>query len=238
MKTKKIFLILSLCIFFAFVWFMQNNVYIGDPTDRNLISMNNSAFGYSSLMAYMLFYPLPFLLLFNMFYQADNIMVITRFPKRWIWYRLIIIKIMFLAFIYAGLHTLVNIFFTLIFFNIELLRQMHFFYIALANMFVLTLFFSSIGIINRLITDLINKSVGLSMFFSYMFIGILYFIEKLIFPSTPWAPLKDLALFYYLLNNEWNMMHFLLVFTRQVLIVVLLYLIGSWAISRKDIMND
>ncbi|MFE8065316.1 WxPxxD family membrane protein [Priestia megaterium] len=233
MKAKRFIAISSVILFFIVVWFSHNRYYIRFSTLDSLLWMNNSASGYSSIQAYTLIYSIPFLIFLNHIFFPDSLVTIVRSTKRVMAYRKISMQIIIAAFLFSTLHMLVNLLFTSLFMDWDLLKETKFFFACFVNMIALTLFYTSIGIIYRYIYDL-NPSSGIAIFLSYLAVGILFFIEKLFIPPGIWEPLKDLVVLPYFLEGKWMTSILTFVYLRQLVIITVCYLVGSSVFLRKD----
>ncbi|NRG38542.1 WxPxxD family membrane protein [Bacillus subtilis] len=233
MKVKRLLLILCLVIFLVTLWFNQNHTYLGKNSIETLLYMNNSAFGYSSIFAYTLFYIVPFLMLLSNFFYPENLYNLIRAVKRQNYYKFKVIEIGSVSLLFSSIHTIINITCTHIFFSINLLEETHFLLISLLNMVSLVFFYISVGIMFRLTYDLCN-SMALAIFIVYFILASLYFGVKLLLPNGNWDPFEDLTIFTNMLNRDWSTLNLIIVYIRQVIIVFIFYLVGSSTFLNKD----
>ncbi|AIM15977.1 MULTISPECIES: WxPxxD family membrane protein [Neobacillus] len=243
MKIKRSIIIIITILFFTIVWFVQNSnqrdIPILKSTNLSLydviVIMNNSAFGYSSIQAYTLFYTVPFIIFLNHFFLPENLINIIRGADRERLYLRRLTKIMIVALIFSFIHSGINLLFTSIFFDYSLLKEMNFIPTCLFNTLGLFLFYTSVGLMYELIKD-ISNSVGISFFLTILLISGLFFFEKLIMNQT-WGPLKDLVIYNKMLEKKWTVTDLLYTYFRQFLIVGFFYLIGSFVYKRKDFIQ-
>ncbi|NIK13413.1 WxPxxD family membrane protein [Alkalibacillus almallahensis] len=233
MKVKRLIVIVSMFAFFVIVWFLQGKRYLSLPTPEALYWLNASAFGYNSIRAFCLFYSIPFIIFINHFFLSEDTFTIIRWFKREVLYRRIVIKTAISSIIFSIIHMLVNVVLTFTFLDWELILEAQFVLISFFSMIGLFLFFFWVGILYRLFYDLTNFK-GSSMLFTCLFIGVLYFIGKLNVLGGAWYPTKDLVIFQMLLENKWETIDLILVYTRQIVIVIIFYLIASSIFLRKD----
>ncbi|MGD2436094.1 WxPxxD family membrane protein [Bacillus velezensis] len=234
MKIKKVSLVIFLIIFFSIIWFNQNYSYLNDEASETLLYMNNSAFGYSSIMAYTLFYTIPFLITVVNFFHLDTPYSLIRTAKRKYFYNYKMMELGLITFIFSTVHTLVNLFYTYIFFDSTFFGSINFPLICLLNMISLMFYYLSVGIFFRLVYDKSN-SIAVSIFSVYLFLNILFFVNKLYFPSTVWEPFKNLMIYTYMLNKQWSFPDTIFVYIRQLILIGFFYLIGSSFFLSKDI---
>nr|WP_309100368.1 WxPxxD family membrane protein [Fredinandcohnia onubensis] len=242
MWIRRTILISSTIFFFIFLWNVQssNSLDINFIKSANLtlydvvILLNNSAFGYSSIQAYTLFYTIPFIIFYNLFYRPESLEVLVRSKSRDGVFKARVVKGMFAAFIFSLIHTLVNLGLTSIYIENSVLKEMNFTFVSFCNMVGLFLFYTFIGLLYELLGDKFRSS-GLPLILTLLLIGGLFFIEKLVFNQT-WGPLKDLVIYTKLLQGEWGLMDVNYTYVRQLLIVIFIYLISSSVFQRKDYM--
>jgi hypothetical protein len=240
MKIKRSIIIITTILFFVIVWFVQSSNLRGISILKSanltfydvIVLMNNSAFGYSSIQAYSLFYTIPFIIFLNHFFLPETLINVIRGTNRDRLYLRRLIEIMLVALAFSSIHAGVNLLFTNIFFEHSLLKEMHFTSASFFNIWGLFLYYTTIGLMYELFKDLSN-SIGLSFFLTIVVIGGLFFFEKLYMNQT-WAPLKDLVIYNKLLEKKWTGEDLLYTYFRQLLIVVFFYLIGSFVYKRKD----
>ncbi|MBB3908822.1 WxPxxD family membrane protein [Anoxybacillus rupiensis] len=240
MKIKRSIIIIMITFFFTVVWFLQSSNYRDIPALRSanlslydvIIIMNNSAFGYSSMQAYTVFYTAPFLIFLNHLFLSENLATIIRGTNREKLYIRRVVKIIIAAFMFAFLHSGVNLLFTAIFFDYSLLKEMNFTSICLFNTVGLFLFYTSVGLIYELIKE-ISHSISISFFLTIALISGLFFFEKLMMTQM-WGPIKDLAIYNKMLEKEWTIVDLLYIYVRQIFVVIFFYLIGSFVYKRKD----
>lgn len=233
MKTKRLLLILIIAMLFSVVWFSQNSNYIGNSSFQNILYMNNSAFGYNSIMAYTLFYIVPFLILLTNFFLTDHPYSIVRAVKRKSYYMKTFYKIFLVSIIFSLTHGLINILYTYIFFDSNLLNEVNFLSISVLNVICLVLFYTSIGILFRAIYDSSN-ALGVSLFLVYIIVGGSFFVVKLFFPHSLWVPYNDLMIYTNLLEKNWSSFDLIVVYLRQAIVIFILYLIGSSVFLKRD----
>lgn len=242
MKIKRWTLLIITITFFVIVWFIQGSNHFDIEILKSvnltvydvIVIMNNSAFGYSSIQAYSLFYTIPFIIFLNHFFLPENMVNVIRESNRDKLYFKKLIKITISAILFSSIHSGVNLLLSNIFFDQTLLREMHFTSASFFNILGLFLFYTTIGILFEMIRDLTN-SVGISFFLTFALIGGLFFIEKL-YLTQSWGPLKDLVIYNKLLEDVWTAKDLLFLYLRQSLIVIFFYLIGSFIYKRKDFM--
>ena len=219
MKTKRLLLILIIAMLFSVVWFSQNSNYIWNSSFQNILYMNNSAFGYNSIMAYTLFYIVPFLILLTNFFLTDHPYSIVRAIKRKSYYMKTFYKIFLVSIIFSLTQGLINILYTYIFFDSNLLIEVNFLSISVLNVICLVLFYTSIGILFRAIYDSSN-ALGVSLFLVYIIVGGSFFVVKLFFPDNLWVPYHDLMIYTNLLEKNWSSFDLIVVYLRQAILIL------------------
>lgn len=233
MIIKKIFITLGVFIFFSFIWFMQNKDTIHVPTFENLLWMNNTAYGYNSILALCVFYTIPFIIYFNLLFIPDRNVATVRGIKRNNLYIKILAKILVTSLFFSLIHMVVSLIFTYIFIDWSTLADSQFLIASLYNMLGVTLFYFSVGITYRGIYDLKNSS-GIATLLTYLSIATMFFVSKLILPLEMWSPVRDLVILSYMLEEKISSSGILFIYLKQIMSVILLYLIGSWLYIRKD----
>ncbi|MCR8872003.1 WxPxxD family membrane protein [Peribacillus frigoritolerans] len=236
MKTKIFISIIILFSLFSIVWYGQNIKYTSYPTFNSLLLMNSSAYGYNSLMCFSLFFTVPFLLFLDHTSTPENSFTVTRWLKREKLYNSLFKQLVTSSLLFTCVHAVVNIVFTSVYFDWELLNEVNFFLISFLNMIGLFFFYVWIGLIYRLIYDL-SLSLGFSIFITYLIIAILFFMEKLYIPMGIWDPFKDLVIFISFLEHRWTLADIGFVYMRQLVLVFVLYMFGSAMFLRKDIID-
>lgn len=234
MLSRRLVASSSIFVFLIVLWLIQNSKFISASTLQSLIFMNNSSFGYSSYKAYALFYTIPFIFLFNYFFQFEKTYIVTRKSREKL-YLTFIMNIFIVAFFFSMTHMVVNDLLSFLFMDRNLLIDSKYLTIGILNMIVLVLYFLWIGILYRIIYD-ISNSQSLSMFITYLIVGSIYFLELLLFPVNVWNPFKDLNVFQSLLENTETMNDVLLSYVRQFVLGLILYLVGSSIYLKKDII--
>lgn len=240
MKIKPILMTLFIALFLVFLWQSQSNANLSNPLLKTgklqyydiLLINNNSAFGFSSIQAYVLFFIAPFLILLNMFFTKEDKWLITRFKSRQQFYFLRIRQIIYVAFVFSALHSVVNVVQTYSNFPLYVLEENNFMEIAFLNTISLTLFYSLVGVLYEMIKDVSNSST-LSFFIVIFSFGALFFFEKLIF-SEIWGPLKDLTMYNKMLEQDWGYLDASLVLIRQFFFAAFATNIGATIFVRKD----
>ncbi|MBE2912983.1 WxPxxD family membrane protein [Anoxybacillus flavithermus] len=240
MKAKRAIIVIILWVFFSFVWFIQNRHFVFQSHLRlsfveTLLLMNSSAVGYSSIQAYALFYTIPFLVCLDHFFLSKPICFIVRFAKRRHLYVREFIEIVIVASVFSFMHTLVNVLWTSYFFSFEQLQEVNFFSIALCNGVLLSIFYTSVGLIHQCFKHL-TRQLNVAFFLTLLLVGFWFFIEKL-FIFTSWGPMKDLTMYTQWLENRWTIIEFLFAYIRQALLVFFLFFMYSFLYERKDFIS-
>ncbi|MBN8194047.1 WxPxxD family membrane protein [Bacillus sp. NTK074B] len=241
MRTKRLLILVCLGLFFAVIWFYQSKNILGLSFVKSanlniydeIVLLNNSAFGYSSIQAYALFYVAPFLIVFQLFFLSDRAESIVRNHSRDHIFRERFGKILLTSLLFSLGHTMVNLILTYLYVETSVLHELNFFQVALFNTVGIFFFYSFIGLLYGLINDRIG-SRGLSLFITVILVGVLFFVEKL-FLSQTGALLKDLVIYTKFLQNEWGIRELLYTYVRQLLFIGFIYFIGSFVFVRKDI---
>ncbi|RLQ94884.1 WxPxxD family membrane protein [Falsibacillus albus] len=243
MKIKRLCLLIGMLAFFTIVWVVQSSNALSVnfikvthlPQDQIVLLLNNSAFGYSSIQAYTLFYAIPFLILFNHFFLPNQIEKIIRGQSRALLYRQRAIRVLFISFIFSMAHTIVNLALMPVYIEYTVLNELSFPMIAVLNTFGLFFFYSFIGLIYGVVEDVVKSSV-FSLFVVMLLIGSLYFIDKLGL-NQAWGPLKDLVIYTKYLEHEWTLGNVFYTYMRQVMMVIFMFMIGSAVYQRKDFIS-
>ncbi|WNB92539.1 WxPxxD family membrane protein [Bacillus sp. NEB1478] len=236
MTGKRIISIFGIILFFIIVWFITNSRYIGASTVQSLIIMNNSAFGYNSLKAFTLFYPVPFLFFLNYFFLFEKSYTLIRQPREKLYIQFVF-KILIMALLFSFIQMVINDLLSAIFMDSQLLADNQFFLISLLQMVVLTVYLVWMGIFYRWIYDVSNSST-LAIFVTYLFLGCLYFAGLLLIPANMWDPIKELNIFQPLLEQEKTLSAVWLTVGKQVMLAVMFYLVGSSIFLKKDILTN
>ncbi|MFG6497018.1 WxPxxD family membrane protein [Fictibacillus sp. UD] len=228
--------IVSLAILFLFIvlWFINNSRYMGFSTLESLIYMNNSAFGYNSFKAYALFYTIPFLFFLNFFLPTEKPYTLVRISRERHYFKFVG-KVFLTALLFTIGHMLINNLLTFLFMDVELLKEVRYFFISFVQMIGLVFYFFWIGILYRIFYDLSN-SFGLAIFVTYLLVGVIYSLGLLIVPADIWDPFKDLDIFQSLLENKKTLTDVFLSYIRLFALGVTFYLVGSPLFLKKDIL--
>ncbi|MFC8151424.1 WxPxxD family membrane protein [Bacillus paralicheniformis] len=233
MKTKRIFLIIGLIIFFSIVWIGQNSAYFENKTYETLLYINNGTFGYNSIMAYSLLFPVPYLIFLINFFHSDTSYRVVRFTKRQSFYKSIVVEVLISSLIFSAIHTLINFVYTCFFINSTILEDVNFWLACLLNMMSVMFFYTVIGILFRMIYDRCNL-ISVSIFITYLLIGSLYSFVKLFLFDGMWTPLKDFTVFADILKKQSSFFYLFNVFVRQIFLVFIFYIVGSSTFLKKD----
>lgn len=233
MKTKRIFLIIGLIIFFSIVWIGQNSAYFENKTYETLLYINNGTFGYNSIMAYSLLFPVPYLIFLINFFHLDTSYRVVRFTKRQSFYKSIVVQILISSLIFSVIHTLINFVYTCFFINSTIIEDANFWLACLLNMMSIMFFYTVIGILFRMIYDRCNL-ISVSIFITYLIIGSLYSFVKLFLFDGMWTPLKDFTVFADILKKQSSFFYLFNVFVRQIFLVFIFYIVGSSTFLKKD----
>ncbi|MED4965318.1 WxPxxD family membrane protein, partial [Heyndrickxia coagulans] len=155
-----------------------------------LFLMNNTAYGYSSIMAYSVYYVFPFLFSLRMFMKKEDVAYITRKKYRSEIFIEKIREIVLFSFLFAFLHMFVNCLWTFCIVTASYSKG-HFFLFSILNMLGISLFYVSIGIVFLSIG--IKFFQNTALFITAIFIGTWSFLDKTFF-NPVWSPLKDLVI--------------------------------------------
>ncbi|MBH0161833.1 WxPxxD family membrane protein [Fictibacillus sp. 26RED30] len=234
MTGKRFIVSFAILLLFIVLWFINNSRYLGFSTLESLIYMNNSAFGYNSFKAYALFYIIPFLFFLNFFLPLEKPYTLVRLSRERHYFR-VVGKVFLIAFMFSLSHMMINNLLTFLFIDVELLKEVRYFFISFVQMIGLVFYFSWIGIMYRIFYDFSN-SFGLAIFATYLFVGILYSFGLLLIPENVWDPYKDLNIFQSLLENKKTITDVFLSYIRLFALSVIFYLIGSPLFFKKDIL--
>ncbi|MEZ0119067.1 UNVERIFIED_ORG: hypothetical protein ABRZ91_003024 [Heyndrickxia coagulans] len=231
MKFKKIlFLSIILFAFFSIVWGYQNSTYRHYKGNDLLFMMNNTAFGYSSMMAYSVYYVFPFLLSLRMFVKKEDAAYITRKKYRSEIFIEKIREIVLFSFLFGFLHMFVNCLWTFCIVTASYSKG-QFILFSILNMLGISLFYVSIGIVFLSIG--IKFFQNTALFITAIFIGTWYFLDKTVF-NPVWTPLKDLVILAQFLDNKLDFSGLMSIYFRQLCIVGILYIIASFLFKRKE----
>ncbi|WP_110928206.1 WxPxxD family membrane protein [Bacillus massiliglaciei] len=237
MKNKRILSLLVLIIFFIVVWYLQGIPLIWSPSIKSLLLMNSSASGYNSIIAYALFYPLPFLFFLNHFFLPNNINLITKHKKRDTAFFIITLQIITASAIFSLIHFMVNIILTFLHYGWSIVHETNFLLICFINIFSILLFYSFLGLFNRFIKDIVRQ-YGLAIFLSFIIIGAYFFLDKLYIPGNYWSFFKELGVISYYYYEHWTLRDITYSFLKLFSLVIAMQLIGSYCFSRKDIFYN
>lgn len=236
MTFKRGVVLFMTLLLFVIIWFFQS-LHIVRITHDATVTMwlNNTAFGYSSMRNYSLFYPLPFLFLLSHFWGSERISVFIRSRSRLSYYNQFVRQTTIFSSLFVVAHLIVNLIFTEIYVNHSFIDQANFIRIAIFNCIGILLYFIGVALLFRLFFDLFS-SFSKAVLSTFFLIGVIYFIDKLVFPDT-WGPLKDLVIFQKMLQHEWTVLDLLPVYIRQLAELIAIYLIGSWQLGRRDLIT-
>ncbi|UOE94412.1 WxPxxD family membrane protein [Alkalihalobacillus sp. LMS39] len=240
------FIFILVLFIISVAWFTQNNSYIlmyyndGYSSVEGLRElfyyMNSSASGYSSIQNYSLVLLFPFLLVLQHFFKQQNISEILRFKYRGRVYLKELQYVFWAALIISLMHTLVNITGSFIFFNVELVIGTKMIEYSFLNALGLTLFYFFVGLIFCIIQHFI-KSESVSMLATLLMIGGLFFVSKMLIPNY-WTPLRDLTIMTRLFEGETDILGIGWIYLKQIIIIVIFYLLGSISSGRRDFISE
>ncbi|MFH0346689.1 WxPxxD family membrane protein [Bacillus vallismortis] len=233
MKIKRISSLLALIIFFVVVWYLQGIPLIWSPSVRSLILLNSSSNGYNSIIAYALFYSLPFLFFLNHFFLPNSINLITKRKKRDTAFIIITLQVISASAIFSFIHFMINIILTFVYYGWSIIQESNFLLICFINTFSILLFYSFLGLFNRFIKDIVVH-YGIAIFLSFIIIGAYFFLDKLSFFGSFWSIFKELGIISYYYYEHWALKDILYSFLKLFSLVFAMQLIGSYGFARKD----
>lgn len=240
MNYKKIIITsISLSLFFLFYWFLSNSQYYSMPdnlfsSDEILYNMNNSAYGYVSLLAYTTIYLLPFLFFLKKSFVNDSLLFLIRHSNR---NRLFIKRfynLFSISIIFCILHIIINILFSFTFFNINFLIEKNYFISSLFHLLIIISFYIQVGFSFYIIYDLINN-LTLSLFITLLIYSGVYFFHKLT-NIVIWPPITDLIVLGNLIDGSLSIVNLLIILLRQSMFVFIFYNLSCTLFNRKDFL--
>lgn len=241
MKIKRITVVVLLCIMFIVFGCVSNYPYYNSLFFENqqislLDILNNTASGYTSIMAYCTIYLIPFLLSLNSFFLNENNIYIIRKNHRKNIYLERIKKVILMSLLMCSIHMLINFIIMLTFFQVNYLIERHFIFYSILNLIEICMFYTFVGLIFYIFIDFTRK-FNLSLIITAgIFIG-LFFIHKIIGVNL-WTPLKDLVVLSHLLDNTITLIDVLIIYVRQFLIIILASHIGFSIFNERDFIKN
>lgn len=243
MNFKCIILVSLLISYICIIWYTQNITILGMFKNsqlsffETLLTMNNSAFGYTSMQAYCLFFTVPYLVFHIHFFPKEEAITIVRQKSRSLIYCKRLKQLCITSMIISGLHFGINILFTSIVLPNGDILETRFLQAGVINAISIWVFFVTVGMLFYFLRDVLH-SVTYAFFSTSLILATLFYLQKLIFPEYWWGPVKDLVLFYKWLGGEWGSLDVTLVVFRQLLIAFSMAYIGYIAWARRDLYNE
>ena len=238
MSYKKVSALYLLTIlFFIIVWYAQGSYLLSDRSKSTLYYLNNSVSGYSSLLAYSIFYPIPFLFLYNQLFLKEKQVTVIRRETREKLYSTLILRVMIAAVLFTLLLTIVNLSLSLAYFGIDLVLHGNFLKVGFVNAISVTLFFSIIGNIYVVLSTVIRKS-SLAMFSTFILFSVLFFLHKLVFQDKFWTVYLELSAFEVFYNYSIPIAGILFGSIKVFLVFLFVFMSGFLIFSRKDLYYD
>lgn len=236
-KLRKIGVIVAVLTFvYALLWWHLNEAYLGHSLSDVLVWMNGSGTGgYSSLLAYGTYYCLIFLIFSNIIVSNENVIEIARMKNRLSFIRLRNVEIIISSIIFSTIIIGINVIFTSMVLRPVYLIERGFYIASLFQYFAIILFYWWVGVLFQLIFDIFNNKV-IALLSTFLLISALYFVG-LIYVLV-WTPLKDMMLYEQILASGSSNINLLIVYARQLILVVVLYNMSKKIFIEKDIFEN
>lgn len=241
MKIRRgIIVILLFILFFIFGCVSDypyyNNIVFNNKQIPLLEILNNTAYGYTSIMAYSSIYLIPFLLsLNNFFFSESNIYIIRRKNRKNIYLERIK-RIILVSLLMCSIHMIINFILMFTFFQLNYLIERNFIFYSILNLIEISMFYILVGVIFYIFLDFTKKFNISLIITNVIFIG-LFFLHKVI-GFNFWTPLKDLIVLGQLLDNTITLIDVLIIYIRQSLIIFLSAYIGYGVFNERDFIKN
>lgn len=241
MKIKRVIITVILSILFILYWYVSNSSYNEMPKvvkeHSDLITlMNNTAFGYISIMSYCTIYLIPFILSLNNFFLSENSINIIRENSRKQLYIKRIKKINIMSWIICSIHTITNLILIIEFFGLDYIIERNFIFYSILHMIGIVMFYIMVGFVFYILDDLTKKFSSATLITSILFAG-LFFYQK-ISKYNFWSPIKDIVILGQLLDNTILIKQVIIIYIRQILIMFLVGYIGYNIMNGRDFYQN
>ncbi|MGN7312690.1 WxPxxD family membrane protein [Alkalicoccobacillus gibsonii] len=233
-------------ILISIAWFTQNNSYISKYYDEghdNLESlielfyyMNSSASGFSSIQNYSLTFLIPFLLILQQFYKEQTVSKVVRLKNRSKVYLTEVKYILKATIVLSMMHTIINLTGSFLFFNAELVLDSGLVEYSVLNTIGIAFFYFFVGLIYCIVQHFI-RSQSISMVITLLLIGGLFYVSKIVIPNH-WTPLKELTILMRLLEGETEVLEVGWIYLKQIIFIIIFYLLGSISSGRKEFISE
>lgn len=231
---KTMVLVGLLGAFLVFFWYAQNHIFIRSKPNNLLLDMNGSDEGFNSIKAYTLYYALFYLLFMNMrLIKEETPFIVARKSRSHLFF-IRAASILESAGWFALTISAVNLGLTYLFVDHETMANHHFYKAKLLNGMALVLFYGWIGLLCKALEDRIH-SFNIAVSVTYILVAFTFFSAEMM----PWLPLPitDMRMYEGILIPQWNALEIMLVFARQLGLVIVFYLIGHVIFLKKDFIR-
>lgn len=229
---KTMVLVGILCAFLVFFWYVQNSIYIRSKSDDILVDMNGSVQGFNSIRAYAVYYALFYLLFMNMRLIKEEAPFIVAHKSRSHLFFIRAASILESAGWFSLTISAVNLGLTYLFVDHETMADHHFYKATLLNGIALVLFYGWVGLLCKALEDRIH-SFNIAVSATFILVALTYFFVKMV----PWLPISDMRMYEGILVPEWDALEIMLVFARQLGLVIVFCLIGHVIFLEKDFIR-
>lgn len=225
--------LLPLIAFFMFFWLFLNrtNIIIVN-NNSDLLNILTSYAGYNYLMLHGTIYALLFLLLlFSSIPNNITQLMVRMSRKKFI--KNVITNVILQAFIFVGIFTSINLILTLYFVDVSILVKSRFF-IGIIISFVSTiLLYILIGTVFS-IFFVYSFSEAKSLIFTFIISTILVCGDLILGWKTPF---HNTVVYDYLLSSGFNLINFLYICIKNIVLIYCAYYILITIFKEKDIIN-
>lgn len=219
-----------------YIWYSSNNLYFNQILNRELLYtyLNGFAQGYVSFKNYLYIYSFLFVffLPFLLGNKNPNIYFFIRNNSRKKIFINMLKTLTKYTFVFVTIHSIINIVFLKIIFNMSLEIFMEFLKISLINYIYIYIFYFIVGLIY----------ITLEIFFTKILIAqIGTLISLVVFHAIHlkhiWTPASDLIVFEYFYYKELDFYFVIFSIAKQLIAISILLIIAYEIFKKKDIYN-
>lgn len=243
-RYRKYLLCLAGClIIFALIWHFENLSYFKMrariPSETLfLLGFASAGGGYLGIEHYARIYSLIFLFLLYKMKMGESPIRLLRFSAREETYKRHIKNIVIIAMIFSISIHLINLLFVSIHMSLGLMGKTGFFQYFPVAVLISAFYFIRIGIIAQIFSDLMQNKI-----IPYLLTFVLGYLEQLPIEfveevPTTWRLCVDLQLFYQCVSGTATIGYILIVFVRQISVIVVLLMVSAYLFKRKDFLSS
>lgn len=237
------YIVLSvLYLIFCVIDCCYSNIPIADAINTGyftstdiLMSLHDSANGYNGLMELLVVYTFPILLGIYFVSDKETSYCIVRYDTRTQYKRNENKKVMIVAFIFSGIHQIIDFIFTMINFEGSFLREKSFVNYTILFGLIMFLYYLETGFLYQMIHDLLKIDL-LALIATFIVNFVQYLVIRYGFANV-WIPGEDVLVAFEYFKGSIDFTVIIVTIFRSGLIIGCLYLFGQIVFEKKDIMK-